>query len=77
MGVPVATSNTSSLKEIAEGYADLFDPYSVDSISDSIQKLHRDGNLRNELSKKSLKRAEDFSIKKFAEGFIQVFNELQ
>ena len=38
-GTPVITSNTSSLKEVAEGYAYLVDPNQVESISDGITEV--------------------------------------
>jgi glycosyltransferase involved in cell wall biosynthesis len=77
MGAAVATSSTSSLKEVADKTALLFDPYSVESITSAIHKLYTDTKLRLSLKEKSLKRAEDFTVKKFAEGFISIFNELK
>jgi glycosyltransferase involved in cell wall biosynthesis len=77
MGAAVATSSTSSLKEVADKTALLFDPHSEESIASAIHKLYSDEKLRKELQKKSLVRAEDFSIKQFAEGFISIFNDLK
>lgn len=73
LGCPVAASNTSSMKEIVEGYGLLFNPESEDAIVDSIKKLYTDEGLRKELIEKGKKRAEDFGIKKFAEQFISAF----
>ncbi|MEO6509317.1 MAG: glycosyltransferase family 1 protein, partial [Patescibacteria group bacterium] len=55
----------------------LFDPYSENDISETLQKLYSDKNLRKELQQKSIKRAADFSIQNMSEGFISVFKELK
>lgn len=75
-GCPVATSNTSSLKEIAEGYGLLFDPTSEDKISDAIIKLYKDEKLRKSFINRALRRAENFSSKHFAEQLITIFNQV-
>lgn len=49
-GVPVITSNTSSMREIAEGYAILVNPYDYESISNGILKLS-DDNVRQDCIK--------------------------
>ncbi len=75
-GCPVATSNNSSLAEIVKNYGLLFDPESLDSMSDAMNKLHSDETLRKELSKKSLTRYEDFSLKRFADQLLEVFSQV-
>jgi len=45
-GCPVATSSTSSLKEIAEGYAEVFDPENTDEIKDVLTKMMNDKTFR-------------------------------
>lgn len=57
-GVPLVTSNRSSMKEIAEGSGVLIDPYDIHSIAHGIQ----DALARHaELSSKSVTLAEKFS----------------
>lgn len=65
LGVPVATSNTSSLGEIAAGHAVLFDPESIEEIAESIQQLSADDKLRKKLSGAGKKHAESFTWKKY------------
>lgn len=60
-GTPVITSDTSSMPEIAGGAALLTDPNSVQSIADAMTKVGGSEELRNDLSEKGLKRANDFS----------------
>ena len=48
-GVPVITSNNSSLKEIGEGIALLVDPKNTSEISDAMGRLSGDDVLRAEM----------------------------
>jgi glycosyltransferase involved in cell wall biosynthesis len=60
-GTPVVTSNVSSLPEIAGGAAVLVDPYDPTSIADGIVRAATDEPLREELIRRGLARARDFS----------------
>lgn len=73
-GTPVATSNTSSLKEVAGNAAILFDPLNVSSITEALHKLISDDSLRNMLKEKGRKRAQEFTWKRYVDNLI---NELQ
>lgn len=75
-GCPVATSNSSSLREIAEEYSLLFDPNSVESIRDALIKLYKDEKLRKSLINKGLRRAEDFTLRRFAQQLFTIFDEV-
>lgn len=59
-GTPVITSNTSALKEVAAGYADLVNPLDVDAIARAIARCVSDSDHRASLSKLGLRRAQDF-----------------
>lgn len=72
-GVPVLTSHSSSLGEIAEGAAVLVDPLSVRSILDGLLQLISDKNLREELKRKGYERARQFSWLKTAEATLKVY----
>ncbi len=69
-GAPVITSNISSLKEIALGAALLVNPLSTEEISQAMIKMISDKQLRKDLSDKGLKRAEQFSWKKYYNNLI-------
>ncbi len=75
-GVPVLTSATSSLREIAEGAAMLVDPTSVESIADGLWQLLTNEGLREGLMQKGLKRAQQFSWHKTAEATLQVYEQV-
>jgi len=76
IGCPVATSNTSSLKEIAENVALLFNPYDEGSIAESIIKLYQNINLRKKLRQRGVKKAEQFSVEKYAHNLIRTFEKV-
>jgi glycosyltransferase involved in cell wall biosynthesis len=59
--VPVICSNTSSMKEIAEGAALLVNPLSTEDISEAMAKLYDDPNLYSEMSKKGFEHQKKFS----------------
>lgn len=66
-GVPVLTSNKTSLPEVAGNAALLCDPFSVDSIAEGLKKMAEDESLRLSLIEKGNKRAAEFSWDKTAE----------
>jgi glycosyltransferase involved in cell wall biosynthesis len=71
----VASSNTSSMKEITEGYGLLFDPTSEDEMAAAITRLATDTELRKSLEEKSEIRAKDFTLEIFIKNFLSVFKE--
>ena len=75
-GVPVITSNTSSMPEIAGDAAILVDPYKYDEIVAAIEKILNDDEFRNLLCKKGIQRTAQFSWKHMAEKYLELYNEL-
>jgi glycosyltransferase involved in cell wall biosynthesis len=65
-GVPVITSNVTSMPEVAGDAAILCDPFSYESISRSMAELWKDQNLRNILIEKGLARQKNFTWDKTA-----------
>lgn len=64
-GCPVATSNNSSLGEIAGDAAIVFNPHREDEISNAIQKLFDNEQLRKELAKKGTERAKLYTWERY------------
>ena len=60
-GIPTLASNTTALKEIAEGYSVLVDPESADDIARGIKSLINDEVLLTDLQVKGLNRAKKFT----------------
>jgi glycosyltransferase involved in cell wall biosynthesis len=61
LGVPVLTSNKSSLPEVAGDAAVLVDPEDISEIANGLIRLLTDNNLRQLLIEKGYKQAEKFS----------------
>ena len=66
-GVPVITSNVSSMPEISQDAALLSDPNSVSSIVENMKKVIHEPLLSERLIQKGLMRAKDFSWDRSAE----------
>jgi glycosyltransferase involved in cell wall biosynthesis len=75
-GRAVVCSNTSSLPEVVDGAAILFDPYAVDEIVRAIADLLLDAELRTRMERLGLKRAAHFSWQKTAQRTLEVFHEV-
>jgi glycosyltransferase involved in cell wall biosynthesis len=75
-GVPVLTSNVSSLPEVAGDSAIMVDPYDLDAITDGLQRLILDSDLRNTLIQKGLVRARQFTWEKSAQQLLGIYQNL-
>jgi len=75
-GVPVVTSNTSSMPEIAGDAALLIDPYKPEDIVVAIEKILNDKVLRDSLCLKGIERAAQFSWKHMAEKYLELYKEM-
>jgi glycosyltransferase involved in cell wall biosynthesis len=82
-GVPVITSNTSSLPEVAgdpsagsgQAAALLVDPHDVDAIAEAMTRLVTDEALRAELARRGLVNVQRFSWEKCARETLAVLLE--
>jgi glycosyltransferase involved in cell wall biosynthesis len=75
-GCPVITSNTTACAEVAGDAALLVNPRSLEEITNAMNRLILDYNLRIVLRKKGIERAEMFSWRKSAEEYLTVFTEI-
>jgi glycosyltransferase involved in cell wall biosynthesis len=73
-GLPVMTSNTSSLGEIAGDAAETIDPTDTDAMADAIRRLAMDADLRRDRSERGLKRARQFSWTQTAREMLAVYH---
>ncbi len=71
-GIPVITSDVTSMPEVAGNAALLVNPLSVDEIAEAITKIWKDPDLRHELIRKGNERVKQFSWDKSAEKFWSV-----
>lgn len=76
-GVPVITSNTSSMPEIAGKEAALIvDPFKTEEITAAIQTLIDDKHLANVLAEKGILRAKNFSWQAMSENVLALYQEV-
>lgn len=75
-GVPVITSNVSSLPEIMDDAAVMIDPRSVKEISSAIKKLLIDNDFRLKMSNKGLEQAKKFSWETTAIETLKVYEKV-
>ena len=72
-GVPVITSNNSSLPEVVGDAAIMIDPNNQLALKDAMYKLYSDEELRQQLSEKGIERSKLFSWKKCADQTVAAY----
>ena len=75
-GVPVITSNTSSMPEIAGDAALIIDPYKPEEITAAMIQLTTDNTLRVSNIKLGFEQAALFSWKAMAENVLKIYQEI-
>ena len=75
-GAPVLTSNVASLPEVVGDCAVLVDPYSIDEISEGLDKLYNNPDIREKLGELGQKRAAMFSWENAAAVLYDVYKEI-
>lgn len=75
-GLPVITSRSSSLGEIAEGAALLVDPYSVDELVAAMRQLAGDDTAHDRLAILGQERIRSLSQSSAAQQIMRLYNEL-
>jgi len=75
-GVPVITSNTTSLPEVVGDAGLLVDPQNVDALREGISRLLVDDTLRRDISGKGLERARLFSWEKCSRETLAVYERV-
>lgn len=76
-GVPVVTSRTSSLPEVAGDAAVLVDPSRTDEIAGALVRLAEDGELRGTLARRGRARAAAFPWQRAVDATHRVYEELR
>jgi glycosyltransferase involved in cell wall biosynthesis len=76
IGCPVACSNVSCFPETVADAAELFDPYDVDSIAQSLEAVLYSPTYRTELINRGRERAQRFSWQQCAEEQAALYRSL-
>jgi glycosyltransferase involved in cell wall biosynthesis/ubiquinone/menaquinone biosynthesis C-methylase UbiE len=75
-GAPVITSNTSALPEVVGNAALLVDPHNGEALSQAMERVLCDHDLRARMRQQSLARAKRFSWERTAEETLAVYEEV-
>ncbi len=75
-GVPVITSNTSSMPEVAADAAHIIDPKSVEDICNGMLKITLDANYKKGLIQRGLIRSKQFSWNRMASEVLDIYKQL-
>jgi glycosyltransferase involved in cell wall biosynthesis len=75
-GIPVITSNRASLPEVAGDAALLVDPTRPDDLAAAMSAVVSNGALREELQRKGIARAKDFTWEDVARRTLAVYRSL-
>ena len=72
---PIASSNATSLPEIAGDAAVLFDPRSPEAMADALRRVLTDDDLRQSLIRRGRRRVRDFSWARFTLAVVHALRE--
>lgn len=75
-GVPVVTSNTTSLQEIVKDAAMTLDPLDVEALSQAMWTLMSDNQLRENHIRKGLLRSQEFSWEIMAHRMVEIYEDI-
>lgn len=76
LGVPVITSNNTSMRELAESRARLVNPYDIEDIANSIEELINTPDDKKRLQLEANKKfASQFTINNWLKGHIDTFRK--
>jgi len=75
-GVPLITSNTSSLPEVVGDAAIIVNPESEEEIAESIRGLLSNEDLRRDLTDRGRKRASQFTWDRAAHEVLELYEQL-
>ena len=75
LGTPVVTSNYGAMAEVAGDAAELVDPYDVEAIRAGLRRVSLDADRRDELRRRGLAHAAQFTWENCARATVGVYSE--
>jgi glycosyltransferase involved in cell wall biosynthesis len=76
-GLPVVTSNNTSLVEVAGDAAQFIDPYAVEDIVHGLLEVEKSTAKRDLLIEKGFKQVEKFSWKETAQETLKIYEKVK
>ena len=71
--IPIVTSNSTCIPEIADDAAAYFNPMRFEDIAETLERVIESKDLREELIRKGIKRLQNYSWQKSATEHLQLF----
>lgn len=75
-GIPVVTSNVSSLPEIVGDAALLVDPYNIEAMAEAMWKVLNNKELSRVMAEKGIKRAAKFTWERCAKETLKIYSNV-
>jgi len=75
-GIPVITSNASSLPEVVGDAGIMIDPYDVNGLAKAMHEVLNNEELKEDMIKKGLERAKMFGWERCAKETLEVYEEV-
>jgi glycosyltransferase involved in cell wall biosynthesis len=75
-GVPVVTSNTSSLPEVVGNAGIMVDPHDINSLSEAMANVIKDKELKCRMRRDGLKRSKMFTWEKTVSDVLKIYKEV-
>ncbi len=76
-GIPVITSNVSSMPEVAGDACELIDPYDIDALESAITKVLSSDEIQSQMVEKGLEQAAKFSWEKCAKEILDIIKNMR
>jgi glycosyltransferase involved in cell wall biosynthesis len=76
-GTPAIGANAGSIPEVMGDGGILFDPHSVEDLTDALEKVMKDIKLQKQLVRRGLKNVARFSWERCAEQTFQIYKDVQ
>ena len=77
VGNAVICSNTTSMPEVGGDAVEYCNPYNLESMVNSIEKVVVNETYRNELKRKSVNQAAKFSYEKAAKELMEIYKQFE
>ena len=74
-GKPFVATNVNGLREVVEGAGVLFENKDADGLANVLNELYTNREYYCQISKKCQRRAEQFDVKKCAQGYLEVYRK--
>jgi glycosyltransferase involved in cell wall biosynthesis len=76
MGLPVITSNTTAMPEVAGDAACLVDPTNIEEMTSVMSELLQNRQRQEEMIEKGLERARSYTWQNVSESYLKLYQEI-